>query len=276
MHLGRASVQHGHRFGATACQRHLDATQLEHSQRVARGVLEAIVAIDRRNTDEIEMPRREQQRNRIVVTGIAVDQEFLLWHCGLSSIKSIATPFGKLGAAPTRVHAILAATHARRMAGSISNPRSKAAASTPTKQSPAPVVSTTFTGMDGTCQLCSPVTPIAPSAPSVTITVVPSSLEMGPASPAGAADAWPMCVQSWLASCSLRTRTSTCRSAVSSTGRAGARLRMTRAPRALATATPLHTSPLGISICSTSQSPHARISGRSASALVKRLAPEAT
>ncbi len=47
------------------------------------------------------------------------------------------------------------------------------------------------------------------------------------------------------------------------------------APR-LASATAFNTSPLGISICSTSQSPAARNSERSASALVKRLAPEAT
>jgi hypothetical protein len=33
-----------------------------------------------RDTDEIEMPRRKQQRHGIVVTGVAVNQDFPLCH----------------------------------------------------------------------------------------------------------------------------------------------------------------------------------------------------
>jgi hypothetical protein len=80
VHFSGAGVRHSQRSGATACQRHLDATQLEHGQRVARGVLEVVVAMHGRDTDEIEMPRRKQQRHGIVVTGVAVNQDFPLCH----------------------------------------------------------------------------------------------------------------------------------------------------------------------------------------------------
>jgi hypothetical protein len=49
-------------------------------QRVARGVLEAVVAMHGRDTDEIEMPRRKQESDGIVVTWITVDQDFPLCH----------------------------------------------------------------------------------------------------------------------------------------------------------------------------------------------------
>ncbi len=77
--------------------------------------------------------------------------------------------------APTTVQARLPATAARRMACGSVAPRVSAEASTPTKQSPAPVVSMAVTGNASTRHRASPWAPMAPSAPSVMMTVLPRS-----------------------------------------------------------------------------------------------------
>ena len=49
----------------------------QHTQRIARGELDCLVAKDRCDTHQVEMPRRIKNRDSVVVSGIAVDQEFL-------------------------------------------------------------------------------------------------------------------------------------------------------------------------------------------------------
>jgi hypothetical protein len=85
---------------------------------------------------------------------------------------SILSRAGKLGIAPPIVHAKLPAAAARRMAAGMVAPRIRAEASTPTKRSPAPVLSMAVTGNASTRHITSSRAPIAPFAPSVMTTVL--------------------------------------------------------------------------------------------------------
>jgi len=50
----------------------------EHTQRVARGLLDLRVAVHRRHPDDFQFRRaeREQQRHRVVHAGVGVEQDF--------------------------------------------------------------------------------------------------------------------------------------------------------------------------------------------------------
>ena len=59
-------------------KRPIDPGEFQNGQRVAGRVRQRIVAVDGRDRDKVEMPGREQDGHGIVVTGIAVDQDFCL------------------------------------------------------------------------------------------------------------------------------------------------------------------------------------------------------
>ena len=65
------------RLGTAGRERDVEAAELERDQSVARRVLERVVAVHRRNADEIQVARREQDRDEIVMAGIAIDEYFL-------------------------------------------------------------------------------------------------------------------------------------------------------------------------------------------------------
>ena len=71
------------RLGAAGGERHVEAAELERDQSVARRVLERVVAVHRGHPDEIEMARREQDGDEVVVAGIAIDEDFLFRQDGL-------------------------------------------------------------------------------------------------------------------------------------------------------------------------------------------------
>src|ERR671920_1921794 len=76
--------------------------ELEHAQRVRGRLLERLIAGDRRDAEELELGRREceQQRDRVVVTGVAVEQDLGRAHA--RSIASTSSPVGREGCAPKR------------------------------------------------------------------------------------------------------------------------------------------------------------------------------
>ena len=66
------------RFGTSGRDRHVDPGEFQDRERIAGGVGKRIVAVDGRDRDKVEMSGREQDGHRIVMTGIAVDQDFCL------------------------------------------------------------------------------------------------------------------------------------------------------------------------------------------------------
>ena len=80
MQRGDSNTPLRQRPGAAGRQRHVDPGELQHGKAVARSVLERVVAVDGRDTHEVEMSRREENGHRIVVSGIAIDQDLGLGH----------------------------------------------------------------------------------------------------------------------------------------------------------------------------------------------------
>jgi hypothetical protein len=98
-------------------QRDVDASELHDGECIARCVPHRVVAVHGGDTDEIEMPRRKQYRDRIVMPRIAVDQDLGLVHVlwpqlsswpAVTRIASILLRVSKLGMAYTRMPATAA------------------------------------------------------------------------------------------------------------------------------------------------------------------------
>ena len=73
--LGGVHGRGGERLGAAGGDRNVDPGELQDRQGVARRVGERGVAVDGCHGEEIEVARCEQDRDRIVVTGVAIDQD---------------------------------------------------------------------------------------------------------------------------------------------------------------------------------------------------------
>ena len=72
----------------TRGDRHIRAaSELEHAQRVRGRLLERLVPVGRRHAEELELRarEREEQRDRVVVAGVAVEDDRRRAHPGLSS-----------------------------------------------------------------------------------------------------------------------------------------------------------------------------------------------
>ncbi len=147
----------------------------------------------------------------------------------------MAAAVGRLGWAPATVQASAPATLARWSAAARSAPPSRAAASTPTKASPAAVVSTASTASAPMRQAPSPKA-MAPSAPRVTTVSSRHWSESPRAAAIGSSAARPAASASIAASISFMTRTSMFSRALAGIGAAGALLSTTRAPAARARA----------------------------------------
>src|SRR5207237_7154921 len=151
-----------------ACgDRDVSATgELEHLERVAGGLLQRLVAGDGRDTSQLDLGRgeREQNRDRVVVAGVAVDDDG-----DVHRSASTSSAVGRDVCAPKREAASAPAAQARRSASSRLRPSSSETTRQAVKASPAPVPSTAST-FGGAARATSspPSSRIAPSAPSVT------------------------------------------------------------------------------------------------------------
>ena len=119
VHVRRdVALAHERPVGARVDRDVAAARELEHAQRVRRRLVERLVAGDGRDADELELGRgeREQERDRVVVTGVAVEDDRRRSHA--ASIASTSAAVGRDGCAPSRDAASAPAAHARRSASS--------------------------------------------------------------------------------------------------------------------------------------------------------------
>src|SRR5207253_538351 len=121
------------------------AGEVEHANRVGGRLLEGLVARDRGDAQELELGGRqgEQERNRVVMTWIALQQD--RGRHSARSIASISPAVGSDGWAPKREAAIAPAAQARWSASSRSRPSSRETTRQAVKASPAAVPSTAST-----------------------------------------------------------------------------------------------------------------------------------
>ena len=98
------------------------AGELEHADRIRGRLVERLVAGHRRDAEKLHLGRgeREQQGDRVVVPGVAVDEDGSRAHA--RSIASTSSAVGSDGCAPNWDAAIAPAAHARRSASSGSRP----------------------------------------------------------------------------------------------------------------------------------------------------------
>ena len=116
--------------------------QLEHAQGVRGRLVERLVARHGRHADELDLRRgeREQDRDRVVVAGIAVEDDRR--RCHAPSIASTSADVGSDGCAPSREAATAPAAHARASASSRGRPSSSDTTRQAANASPAAVPST--------------------------------------------------------------------------------------------------------------------------------------
>ena len=147
------------------------ADVIKHPDRVGRGLLKRLVARDRGHAEQLELTacEREQQRDRVVVPGVAIEDDF-----GHPTTASSSAAVGNEGCAPRRDAASAPAAHARTSAAARSLPSSSPTISAAQNASPAAVPSTTFTrGGRARATSLPPSSKSAPSAPSVSATNPP-------------------------------------------------------------------------------------------------------
>ena len=141
---GHARLAHERPAGAGGDRDLAAAGELEHADRVGGRLLERLVAGDRRDAPQLELgaAEREQDRDRVVVAGVAVEQDR---RAHAVSISSTSAAVGSDGWAPAREAASAPAAQARRSASSRSRPSSSETTRHAVKASPAAVPSTAST-----------------------------------------------------------------------------------------------------------------------------------
>ena len=107
-----AEVAPQRRLGAGGDRDVAPAGDLERDERVAGRLVERLVAGDGRDADQLDLRRgeREQDRDRVVVAGVAVDDD----RCRAHSSASTSSAVGSEVWAPKRDAASAPAAHARR------------------------------------------------------------------------------------------------------------------------------------------------------------------
>ena len=148
--------------------------EVEHAQRVRGRLLERLVAVHRRDAEQLELGarEREQERDRVVVPRVAVEDDRGSARPVMpASIASTSAAVGSDGWAPRRDAASAPAAQARRSASSRSRPSSSETSRQAVNASPAAVPSTASTGGGAARATSSPSSSrTAPSAPSVSAT----------------------------------------------------------------------------------------------------------
>src|SRR5205814_1135166 len=141
------------------------AGDLERDERVAGRLVERLVAGDGRDPDQLHLRRgeREQDRDRVVVARIAVDDD-RRHHSSASTSSAVGSEVW----APNREAARAPAVHARRSDSSRDRPSSSETTRQAVNASPAAVPSTASTaGGSARATSCPSSRRTAPSAPSV-------------------------------------------------------------------------------------------------------------
>ena len=102
---GDRALAHERPVGAAVDRDVAAAGELEHAQGVRGRLLDRLVAADGRDADELELGRgeREQERDRVVVAGIAVEDDRGRAHAGQYRVQ--LGPVGREGCAPSFVAA---------------------------------------------------------------------------------------------------------------------------------------------------------------------------
>ena len=111
--VGDVGLAHERPVGAHRDRNVLAADEREHAERVVGRLLERLVAVHGGDADELDLGarQREQERDRVVVAGIAVEDD---WIVIARSISSTSAAVGSDGCAPKREAAIAPAAQARR------------------------------------------------------------------------------------------------------------------------------------------------------------------
>src|SRR5438105_1544695 len=153
------------------CDRHVVAPhELERADRVRSRLLERLVARHGRDAEELDLGarQREQERDRVVVAGIAVDEDR---DAHGPRIASTSSAVGSEVCAPVHEAASAPAAQARRSASSHSRPSRRETTRQAVKASPAAVPSTASTEGGAARATSSPSSrSTAPSTPRVTHT----------------------------------------------------------------------------------------------------------
>ena len=139
---GGAQVTPQRRVGSDGDRDVAAARDFERDERVAGRLVERLVARHGRDADQLDLRRgeREQDRDRVVVTGVAVDDD-LRAHRSASTSSAVGSEVW----APKRDAASAPAAHARRRASSRERPSSSDTTRQAVNASPAAVPSTTST-----------------------------------------------------------------------------------------------------------------------------------